>query len=107
MGVLTLVGYLVRCLISVPIIVLGEAFVNLGMRIAPVKRVATGGIYADMDSFTVNGFGESLRRCENLDIAQSAMQHRMNRECERYRSAVEQAEQVQAAKRDEAKPLCP
>jgi hypothetical protein len=102
MSLWKLTFFLLRGLVSLPLVTLGASLGDLGVWISPVRRITMGGIYADMDAFTVSGFGEDALRCENLDIAQSVMQHRMNREFERYRSAVEEQEEVQAEKRSEA-----
>jgi hypothetical protein len=99
---------LIRFLLSIPFVIIGESLRNLGMWIAPVQTIANGGVYrSELGGFLVNGFGESPRLCENVDIAQSVLSFRVGREIERYRTAVEEADQVLADKIGEAKPSCP
>jgi hypothetical protein len=96
-----------RSIIAYPIILIGEVLVKIGMAIAPVQVIASGSLCLTDIGFFTNGFGEGLRLTNDLESAETILTFRMHREIQKYRSAVEEAKEVQAAKQNEAKPSCP
>ena len=99
---------IVRFLVCLPFVIIGETLRNIGFWIAPVKTIANGGLYqSELGGYYVNGFGEKVRMLDDVNQAEAVMAFRMNRQCERYRSAVEEETAVRDAKAGEAKSLCP